>query len=311
MPQLTSLDFASAFGTTPDAFSSEVLSLIDSLDFRYEAMSGAERDAQILNVLKRIESDKQAIGVPERRDVWERGWAENLEAFLRSGRDPKALIPKFLRADQPLRWRGDYIMSPNPRFELDFITVFRTWIYQNFFTNAPALYEFGAGTGFNLALMEQLIPGKQLWGLDFVPSAVELISQLGTSQGCNLRGRLFDMTAPDPQFRLQESAAVMTFGSLEQLAGKFNAFLDYLLEQLPAIVIHVEPTVELYDGNSLFDWLALRFHQKRGYTEGLLPRLRELSAECRVELLQVNRVGFGSLFMEGYTLIAWRPVAAV
>ena len=307
MERLTPADFALAFGTEPTSFSDRVVTQINAHDFRYRTLAGEERDAKILEALGRIEEDTQAIGAPERRGAWERGWAENLGAFEESGGDLQTLVPKFLRPNQALRWQGNYIVAPNPTFELDFITVFRTWLYETFFAHVPAVYEFGAGTGFNLAWLAELLPDKEMWGLDFVPSAVSLIDRLGASGGWDIKGRLFDMTVPDLSFRLRPDGAVMTFGAIEQLAGKFRAFLDYLLGQRPALVIHVEPTAELYDERRLFDWLALKFHRKRGYTQGLLPELQALAQRGDIELVKAKRLGFGSLFMEGYTLLVWRP----
>ena len=70
----------------------------------------------------------------------------------------------------------------------------------------------------------------------------------------------------------------------------------------------MEPTVELYDETNLVDHLAAKFHKKRGYTQGYLPRLKALEAEKKVEILKVKRTYFGSLFMEGFSFIIWRPV---
>jgi hypothetical protein len=53
------------------------------------------------------------------------------------------------------------------------------------------------------------------------------------------------------------------------------------------------------------DALAIAFMQKRGYTSGLLPWLLN---DPRVEVLHVERTGFGSLMIEGYNLIAWKPL---
>ena len=69
----------------------------------------------------------------------------------------------------------------------------------------------------------------------------------------------------------------------------------------------MEPTIELYDESNLLDYLAMRFHVKRGYTEGYLPRLRELESQNKVEILKVKRLFFGSLYMEGYSCLIWRP----
>ena len=119
------------------------------------------------------------------------------------------------------------------------------------------------------------------------------------------------MTSPDEGFLLDENSAIFTFGSVEQIAGKFENFIQYLFNQNPALCIHLEPTLEMYDDKTLLDYLAIKFHKKRGYTEGFLTRLKELEILGQVELLKVKRLYFGSTFMEGYTYFIWRPIKEV
>ena len=83
---------------------------------------------------------------------------------------------------------------------------------------------------------------------------------------------------------------------------------DFLLEKKPSLVVHIEPIYEVYDQDILFDYLAAKFHSKRGYTAGYLPRLKELEAKGKIEILNVQRLNFGSLLFEGFTNIIWRPV---
>ncbi len=309
MPELTTDDFARAFGVPPETLPAACQELIGATDFSYTVPMGNERDVIVLDVMKKIAGDSQVIGADDRKDVWYRGWQENLSDFIDSGYDPESLIPKFIRPDQVVRLHGDYACPANPCFELDYITVLRTWLFHTYLKEAAAVYEFGCGTGFNLMLLYRLFPGKRLLhGLDFVQSSVDLVNEIGRRCSLPLQGHLFDMLAPDRTFDLASDCAVFTFGALEQLAGRFEKFLQYLLEQKPELCFHIEPTVELYDENILVDYLAACFHRKRGYTQGFLPRLQTLSARGEIELLKVQRLYFGSLFMEGYMLLVWRPL---
>lgn len=307
MPEVTMEDFARSFAADPREFSDSCLKAMADADFSYTRLDQKSRDEVILCVLKKIASDSQVIGAEERTSVWENGWAENLRAFTESNFSLDALVPKFIRENQPVRYDGDYILPANPRFEFDYMTVFRIWLFQKYLYQAPAIYEFGCGSGLNLVLLASLFPGRELHGLDFVQSSVELIDTIGKARNWPLSGHRFDMIHPDPNFSIAPGSAVFTFGALEQLASKTEAFIDYLLVQKPSICIHVEPTVELYDENVLFDHLAIQFHRKRGYTERLLPRIQSLEAEGKVKLLAVKRLNFGSLFLEGYTYFVWQP----
>ena len=307
MQQVTARDFATSFGTTAEDLSTQCLKAIAESDFSYRHFTRIERDAVILEVLRKIKHDTQVIAAPERKGVWECGWAENLEMFKQSGFDPRSLVPKFLRENQPIRFNGDYILPANARFEYDYMTVFRLWLFPKYFARTDCVYEFGCGTGLNLVMLANLWPARTYYGLDFVPSAVDLVNSIGRHTPWDIRGRLFDMMQPDADFQLEKNAGVLTFGALEQLASRYEAFIQYLLRQKPAVVIHVEPTIELYDENVLFDHLAIEFHRKRGYSERLLPYLQNLEKRGALEMLKIKRLNFGSLFMEGYTCMVWKP----
>ncbi len=308
MPEVTLDDFARSFAASPEEFSETCRKAVDGYDFQYERLDKKGRDDVILYVLKKIATDTQVIGAKDRTSVWENGWAENLHAFAASHYDLDALIPKFIRENQPLRYEGDYIVSRNARFEYNYMTIFRIWLFQKYFSDYPAIYEFGSGSGLNLALLASLFPDKDLHGLDFVQPSVDLIDTIGKVHGWRMWGHRFDMINPDDRFNLADGSAVFTFGALEQLASEIEKFIQYLLRQKPGICIHVEPTVELYDENVLFDYLAIQFHRKRGYTEHLLPRIKQLEAQGKAKILGMKRLHFGSLFMEGYTYIVWQPV---
>ena len=305
--EVTLEDFAQSFGTTVEDIPDDCRELISKTDFRYKILVGEERDEILLGVLKKIESDKQIIGAPERQGVWEKGWAENLHDFIKSGHDLNSLVPRFIRPNQAIRFNRNYILPFNSNFELDFFAVFRLWLFKKYLKEFDPIYEFGCGTGFNLAVLAQLYPEKELHGLDFVPSSVNLVNKIGEVYGWKMTGHLFNMLTPDETFEVRDNSAVFTIGVIEQLASNFEAFLQFLLKHSPALCIHVEPTIELYDENNLVDYLAMKFHRKRGYTENYLTRLRELEAQNKIGILKVKRPFFGSLYMEGYSYMVWSP----
>ncbi|MGD2095819.1 MAG: class I SAM-dependent methyltransferase [Phycisphaerales bacterium] len=305
--ELTLEDFASSFGTTIDDIDDDCRKLIAESDFRYRIPEGKEHDNIILDVLKKIDSDQQIVGAKERSDVWEKGWAENLKEFIDSDYDLNKLVPKFIRPSQIIRLNQNYAIPADPNFELDYFSVFRLWIFKKYLKDFDAIYDFGCGTGFNLTVLGKLFPEKRLYGLDFVPSSRDLVNKLGQVCCWNLTGHTFDMRLPDENLKIADNSAILTNGAIEQLAGDFEAFLQFLLKRSPALCIHVEPTIELYDEDNLVDYLAVKFHRKRGYTQGFLPRLQQLRDQGKIEIIKIKRLFFGSLFMEGYNLIIWKP----
>lgn len=305
--ELTLDDFARSFGTNIEDIPNDCQKLIAKTDFGYRLLVEEERDKVLLDVIKKIESDQQIIGAEERQGVWAKGWAENLEDFIKCGYDLNKLIPKFIRPNQAIRFNQNYIIPTNPNFELDYFSVFRLWLFKKYLKGFDSIYEFGCGTGFNLTVLAKLYPKKKLHGLDFVTSSVDLVNKIGEVYDWKMRGHFFDMLSPDENFKIGDNSAIFTIGAVEQLASNYEAFLQFLLKSSPALCIHVEPTIELYDESNLIDYLAIKFHKKRGYTENYLTRLRELEAQSEIEILKVKRLFFGSLYMEGYTCMIWKP----
>ncbi len=299
-------DLAICLGTTVDTLNEEFKTRFRSMDLSYTVLTNHEKEQEVLNALKYMDADSQIIGAPERVAAWENGWRENYDAFIESG-DLDDIVPKFIRPGNIVRWRQQFIRPNNPNFELCFIKLLQYWVFHTYFKKCENIYEFGCGSGMNLVALSKLFPDKSLFGSDFVKSSSELINAIAEKHGFNLRGRLFDMTAPDYSFEILPDSAVLTFGAIEQLAGNYHAFIKYLLHQSPKICVFMEPVIELYDDN-LMDYLAIKFHKQRGYSEGLLPLLLQMQDDKKIIIDESRRTYIGNNRMEGYSMIAWRPL---
>jgi hypothetical protein len=167
--------------------------------------------------------------------------------------------------------------------------------------------EFGCGSGFNLATAARMFPEIELTGLDWSPSAVDLVNDIGRTQGFNLKGRRFDFFNPDDDIAVGPDTVAMTFAALEQTGPRCTIFAQWLLEKRPGLVVSMEPIRENYADDSLFDYLAIRYHEHRQYLSGYSTWVRRQAAEGRVEIIADFRPGFGSLYHEGYSVLVWRP----
>jgi hypothetical protein len=280
--------------------------LVEGRDFRYEVPQGKTQDDIVRRVEDHIESDRPTKVGEHRADIWESCWSENLDKFRQGGFDPEKLVPDFIKPGQPMRLDREYVVPSSPRFELEFFQVCRAFLFERYFRDAEAVLEFGCGSGFNLLALAQQLPGKRLCGLDWSRSSNEMLNTAGQKLGLPLTGRHFDFFNPDRGVDISPKTAVLTMCALEQVGARHQAFVDFLLEKKPLVVLNMEPLLELYDAANPVDALAIRFHRKRGYLEGLLPSLRQLEAERRIEILETKRFQFGSLYHECYSYIAWR-----
>lgn len=307
-PALSVKDFERAFGVSCGALPASVQDRIGRADFRYQSIAPAERDAVILRVLQRVDSGELTRVGAHRKDVWEKGWEENLDAFSSKGFALESLVPRFVRPEVIVRLNQDYVRALNPEFEFHFHDVVRRWMFLEFMADADSVYEFGSGSAYNLvSFSEEDRRGMKFVGLDWADSAVKLANVIGRNHKINLTGRQFDFFHPDATLEIGPGDAALTFCALEQVGLQHEEFLQFLLRKRPRICVHMEPLVDLYDPKNLVDYLAIRFHTYRHYLSGFLPRLRELEQEKRIEILKVQRLHFGSIFHEGYSLVVWRP----
>jgi len=84
--------------------------------------------------------------------------------------------------------------------------------------------------------------------------------------------------------------------------------LRYLLRNKPSVVVHIEPIPELLDPTNLLDYLSIRYMQKRKYLTGYLDTLRVMEQRGLIKIMEARRSGIGSMFIDGYSIIVWKPL---
>ena len=279
---------------------------INGKDFRYSEVTGPERDGCILDILRILESEDLPVAGPERIEKWEKGWQENLEKYLHNDASFDSLTPKYFSYNK-LRYNGSYIIPVSYSFELDFYTVVRYLLFHKYLANVSSIVDFGCGTGATLIMLSDMFPEKPLIGCDWAKSSQSIIEAIVKKTGKHIAGHNFNMFSPNDDVPFTDGCAVITMHALEQLGANYEDFLNYILAKRPGICLHLEPIVELYDEDKLFDYLAIRYHQKRGYLCGFLTSLRNLKATEKASIIDVRRLYFGSFFHEGYSVVVWRP----
>ena len=246
---------------------------------------------------------------PEQWQRWEEGWGENLECIQREGYRRELLRPRYYR-DDVVRYRGAYIQPLEPGFEAGVAERIRRVIFHEYLAGYPSIVEFGCGTGSNVVELLELFPAARLCGCDWAKASQEILRLIARDTGKSLQAVHFNMFAPelsDP-VALGSDTAVLTVHTLEQLGTNFRPMLEFLLDRAPGLCLHIEPIVELYDPELLLDSLSVAYHRRRNYLDGFLEALRLEEATGRIEIVTAQRVRFGSLFHEGYSIVAWRPV---
>jgi SAM-dependent methyltransferase len=308
LPHLTKHDFANLFGTTVDRLPETCLRMIAEGDWSYRPVTGEERDRIVIDLLQRVEERKLTTVSNEDKSRWLQGWGENLKAFREKDGSLDALVPKYFRESQPVRLFGDFVQPSNPQFELRWYEVFRQWFFQINLAGFENIFEFGCGSGFNVAELAHLYPKAKIYGLDWAQPSVDIVNELRTRKSLNVEGRAFDFFHPDTSLDVPPGSAVVTIGALEQTGTNWGTFLDFLLAKKPRCVFHIEPIYEWYDESNLVDYTAIKAHAARNFWRGFPPRLKELERAGRLRILHSKRAYFGSLVLEGFSQLSWVPL---
>jgi hypothetical protein len=301
-------DFALAFGTNASTFSEDNKAIVAERNFRYQKLTGRERDQVILEIIQRLDSGQFTVAGEDQKEIWEMAWNANFERLKKVNFKPQELVPDFIRSNQIIRLNQEYILPDDPQFELNFSMVFRCWLFESYLNEVDNIFDFGCGSGLNISYLCDIFPEKNLYGLDWAASAVDIINQLGSRLNNEIKGFRFNFFEPDYQLDIKKNSAFLTWGALEQIGDRYEPFLDFIFKKSPDLCINVEPIDAWYDEDILVDYLALNYHRKRGYLSGYISRLEELDSQGKIQIIASKRLMFGSKFHEVYSFVIWKPL---
>ncbi len=257
----------------------------------YRKLTRREHDQALIQIMNVLLDDSIPQSGEHRRDQWNKGWAENVKTG--------DVTPKYFGKYRVNRLNGEFVWALSPTFEQDQLYSIVDGLAKERLTKVPVIYEFGCGTGHNLLRIQKINPTAKLIGCDWAPSSQELVNSLG------FLGRNFDYFNPTGE--LEPHAGVYTVASLEQVGTDYKKFVNFLLENKPDIVVHIEPIPELLDSGNLLDYLSIKYMEKRKYLSGYLDYLRWLERLGKISIIQAERTWIGSFLIDGYSEIVWKP----
>src|SRR5262249_9794045 len=113
-PTLGAAQMATMLGVAETSLSAECVRRIETQDFRHGVLEGTDRDAVVRRVIAALAGDL-AVSGPQRREAWERGWADIHARFEAAGGAPAALTPHYFRRG-PMRLHGAYVAPRDGHF---------------------------------------------------------------------------------------------------------------------------------------------------------------------------------------------------
>jgi len=282
---------------------------IRNIGLEYHEISDGEADKLITFVVKSLISGELIPAGEERRNDWESGWAQNLKE-IEEGKDVNsAIVPKYFNKYNVVRLNRRFVQPVTANFEKSTLNLIMAYIADKYLRNHENVYEFGCGTGHNLLSVRDVNERAVLHGLDWAKSSQAIIKNLRTTGvDENIYGENFDYFNPNYDVKIAKNSAIYTVASLEQVGTKWEDFIKYLLLNKPEICIHVEPIGEILNDDTLFDYLSIQYFKARNYLSGFYSGLIKLESDGMIEIIDARRTYIGSLFIEGYTIIVWKPL---
>ena len=279
---------------------------IINFDLTYRNVTDKERDNYILNVINVLTNDIVVSG-KHRIQEWENGWGENLNIFKETG-NIEDLIPKYHGKNRIVRWMGDVIMPITENFDYKIHICFVDAILRHYINNYDNVFELGCGPAYHLIRQKKYKEQLNLFGSDWAKSSQEIISEINKVLGYNIKGFNLNFFEPETNLDMGKNSLVYTVAALEQIGPNFENFINFIIEKKPEICIHLEPIDELLDENKLIDNLSIKYFRKRNYLKNFLPHLENLEKNGKIEIIKKQRIFSGSYFIEGHSLIIWKPI---
>jgi hypothetical protein len=276
-------------------------------EFKSRELTAPELQQALLKVEETLRSERVTKSGAHRLPDWTQGWQENLDA-LRETSSREALTPRYFRPYTTQQYMGKWIKCEEPEgFELDFLHNLLCVILLQVRQELPfnTLVEFGCGTGHNLVSLASQLPDLRLIGCDWAPSSQAILSEIATRFNLDISGNQFDFFSP--KLEIEPGFCALTVASMEQIGTGFEPFLDFLIRSQPSCVVHLEPIEELLPDTEPLANISRQYFKKRNYLSGYLSQLMELEKSQSIEIFSAERSGFGSFFIEGYSVIIWRP----
>ena len=242
--------------------------------------------------------------------VWQKGWGEVLDRIKSKGISIENLRPQYYgKAPVIIRLNGEYVKVKDQDFEFNLYQKACVHYFIKYFSEMSHVIDFGCGTCTNQILLGQLFPKMRQTACDWSRPSQEIAQLISKEYDLDLEGVNFDLMSTNGSENISFSDGnfgIMTMHALEQTGETFKTFIDYLVRIRPSICFHMEPIVEFYNEKSHFDRAAKEYHLKRNYLNGLLGYLKKLETREKIEIIEEKRLGFGGIFHEAYSVIAWR-----
>tara|TARA_B110000240_G_scaffold17161_1_gene17546 strand:+ start:5165 stop:7036 length:1872 start_codon:yes stop_codon:yes gene_type:complete len=274
----------------------------------YEILHDEDRDNVIKSILEKINLKSLRVSGENNNEVWEKGWGEILEEISEKFH-PDKIMPQYFDHHNIMRFDGHYIKAISSNFVYKYDQIIRKIIIKKYI-NTKKLIEIGCGTGSGTLLAANLLSTDiELTASDWATKSqliVDKISEYTKRPIKSVQFNMLDLKGWD-ELGVDKDSTIISFHALEQLGDNYKLLLNKLASQ-KIKCIHLEPIVELYNNENLYDELAIIYHNKRNYLGSYLSEIKRLQKHGKAKIIKEQRISFGDRYHEAYSLIIWKGV---
>lgn len=274
----------------------------------YEILHDEDRDNVIKSVLEKINLKSLRVSGENNNEVWEKGWGEILEEISEKFH-PDKIMPQYFDHHNIMRFDGHYIKAISSNFVYKYDQIIRKIIIKKYI-NTKKLIEIGCGTGSGTLLAANLLSKDiELTASDWATKSqliVDKISEYTKRPIKSVQFNMLDLKGWE-ELGVDKDSTIISFHALEQLGDNYKLLLNKLASQ-KIQCIHLEPIVELYNNENLYDELAIIYHNKRNYLGSYLSEIKRLEKHGKAKIIKEQRISFGDRYHEAYSLIIWKGV---
>ena len=274
----------------------------------YEILHDEDRDNVIKSILEKINLKSLRVSGENNNEVWEKGWGEILEEISEKFH-PDKIMPQYFDHHNIMRFDGHYIKAISSNFVYKYDQIIRKIIIKKYI-NTKKLIEIGCGTGSGTLLAANLLSKDiELTASDWATKSqliVDKISEYTKRPIKSVQFNMLDLKGWE-ELGVDKDSTIISFHALEQLGDNYKLLLNKLASQ-KIQCIHLEPIVELYNNENLYDELAIIYHNKRNYLGSYLSEIKRLEKHGKAKIIKEQRISFGDRYHEAYSLIIWKGV---
>jgi len=276
-------------------------------DLEYENLSKQEEKKLILKIIKTIYEKRIIKSGKDYKKYWEEGWNENYKNYKKSKKNYE-LIPKYFFKSNIARIGNRLISTKTKLFDFKILRIITNYVYEKYLINEINIVEFGCGTGHNLIALSKINKKANILGLDWSKSSQKILKLLNKKYK-RFSGYTFDYFNPKFSKKIklnEEEWSCFTVASLEQVGHNYKKFINFLKLKKPKIIVNIEPINELMSQDKILDYLSVKYSLNRNYLNNYYYYLKKLEEKKIIKILEVKKSHFGSLYINGYSIIVWK-----